>query len=73
MTRSPPLVLEIRLYPEEMSLMRMLMRRDASLLEAAAVPSRTPATAAGDARFWNAAALEEDRARAFYDPGRFLN
>lgn len=70
----PSPVLEFfRLYPEEISVTRMLLRRDASLLEAAAHASRAPATAAGDARFWQEAALEENRARAFFDPGRYLN
>jgi hypothetical protein len=70
-SRTP--VLDIfRLYPDDVSLTQMLICRDASLL-AAAAPSESPATAADEARFWLDAALEEDRARAFYDPGRHLN
>ena len=70
-SRTP--VLDIfRLYPDDVSLTHMLICRDASLL-AAAAPSGTPATAADEARFWLDAALEEDRARAFHDPGRHLN
>lgn len=70
-SRTP--VLDIfRLYPDDVSLTHMLICHDASLL-AAAAPSGTPATAADEARFWLDAALEEDRARAFYDPGRYLN
>lgn len=70
-SRTP--VLDIfRLYPDDVSLTQMLICRDASLL-AAAAPSGSPATAADEARFWLDAALEEDRARAFYDPGRHLN
>jgi hypothetical protein len=71
-SRTP--VLDIfRLHPAgDVSLTHMLICREASLL-AAAAPSGTPATAADEARFWLDAALEEDRARAFYDPGRYLN
>ena len=66
-----------RLVPEEETIPRMLLRRMASLLEAPRGPGRAghaaPATAAADAAFWLAAAMEADRDMAEDEPHRFLH
>lgn len=66
-----------RLVPEEEAIPRMLLRRTASLLEAARgsglAGHATPATAAADAAFWLAAAMEADRDMAEEEPRRFLH
>lgn len=63
-SRRASILMTVRLEPDESSLQRMLLRRDASLQEtkiARREAAGGPATAAGDARFWQNAAIQKGK------------